>query len=93
MQQQWDEQAIVLTDFAENDSFLCQDTVPKVSIGIATSQASLNPGVVNYRDNCDTLSGKSYCLISDEREHNVIVVHKFITLSPVNFFKEIQFKI
>ena len=51
-------------DFAENYSFVCQDAV--------------HPVVVYYKDNCQSLSCKSFCMVRDEREHNAIVVHKFI---------------
>ena len=72
-------------DFVENYSFFCQDVVQDFHWD--TSQALLHPVVANYRDNSDTMSCKCYWLISDEREHNAIVVHKFINSSPVNFFK------
>ena len=63
-------------DFAENYSFVCQDAVQ--GFHWDTSQVTLHPVVVYYKDNCESLSCKSFCMVSDEREHNAIVVHKFI---------------
>lgn len=73
------EQAIVLVDFAENYSFLCQDAVQ--GFHWDTSQVTLHPVVVYYRDDSTgdgPLNCKSFCVVSDEREHNAIAVHKFI---------------
>ena len=70
------ERAIILMDFAENYSFVCQDAVQ--GFHWDTSQVTLHPVVVYYKDNCQSLSCKSFCMVSDEREHNAIVIHKFI---------------
>ena len=51
-----DGQAVVLMDFAENYSFLCQDAVQ--GFHWDTSQAPLHFVAVYYRDNCDSLSCK-----------------------------------
>ena len=73
------EQAIALMDFAENYSFVCQDAVQGFQWD--TSQVTLHPVVVYYRDSVasgESLYCKSYCIVSDDREHNAIAVHKFI---------------
>ena len=57
-------------DFAENYSFVCQDAVQ--GFHWDTSQVTLHPVVVYYKDNSQSLSCKSFCMVCDEREHNAI---------------------
>ena len=73
------EQAIALMDFAENYSLVCQDAVQ--GFHWDTSQVTLHPVVVYYRYSVasgESMCCKSYCIVSDDREHNAIAVHKFI---------------
>ena len=73
------EEVIVSMDFAENYSFVCQDAVQ--GFHWDTSQVTLHPVVVYYKNDSTSdgsLNCKSFCVVSDEREHNAIAVHKFI---------------
>ncbi len=69
----------MLLDFAENYSFVCQDAVQ--GFHWETSQATLHPFVVYYREqpSCD-LCCLSLCIISDDREHVTGTVHAFIEI-------------
>ena len=74
------EQAIVLLDFAENYSFVCQDAVQ--GFHWDNTQVMLHPVVVYYKA-CNSsgesiVCSKSYCVVSDDRNHNAVEVHKFI---------------
>jgi hypothetical protein len=70
---------IVLLDFAENYSFLCQDAVQ--GFHWETSQAVLHPFVVYYREQPSSdLCCLSLCIISDDREHVTGTVHAFIEI-------------
>jgi len=84
--------AIVLLDFAENYSFVCQDAVQ--GFHWETSQATLHPFVIYYRKpkpdsqpDCTGISCESMCIISDDREHVTGTVHAFIEIM-MQFLKE-----
>ena len=71
--------AVVLLDFAENYSFICQDAVQ--GFHWETSQATLHPFVVYYRElPSNDLCCLSLCIISDDREHVAGTVHAFIEI-------------
>ena len=80
------ENAIVLLDFAENYSFICQDAVQ--GFHWETAQATLHPFAIYYRPTAeDDLLCISACIISDDREHVAGTVHLFIKVI-VQFLKE-----
>ena len=71
-------EAIVLLDFAENYSFVCQDAIQ--GFHWETEQTTLHPFAVYYRPEEDgELQCISVCIVSDERDHTATTVHKFIT--------------
>ena len=71
--------AVVLLDFAENYSFVCQDAVQ--SFHWDTAQATLHPFVIYHRENEDgDLKCFNLCVISDDKKHNAFTVHYFIKL-------------
>ena len=70
------ESALILLDFAENYSLVCQDAVQ--GFHWETSQATLHPFVVYYREEVGgELKSLSVCIISDDREHVTGTVHAF----------------
>lgn len=74
--------AIVLLDFSENYSFVCQDAVQ--GFHWDTAQATVHPFVVYYRKETDDYSTElvclSLCVISDEQEHTASTVHAFVAV-------------
>ena len=84
--------AIILLDFAENYSFVCQDAIQEFYWNI--EQATLHPFAVYYRLSTDEeLRCLSICIISEEREHLASTVYCFINSVYVfinsNFFLRI----
>ncbi|CAH0556044.1 unnamed protein product [Brassicogethes aeneus] len=70
-------EVIVLLDFAENYSFVCQDAIQ--GFHWDTTQATLHPFVIYFRSKNQTdLKCFSMCVISDEREHITSTVHYFL---------------
>ncbi len=74
---------LVVSDFAENYSFIVQDAAQ--SFHWNNSQATLHPFVAYYREN-NELMHKSFVVISDCNNHDVIAVHLFQT-RLINFLK------
>ena len=70
--------SIILMDFAENYSFIIQDTIQGFYWQLC--QATLHPFAVYYRDlSTNELRCGSYCAISDHLKHNQTTVHCFRT--------------
>ena len=67
------ETAISLGDFAENYSFVVQDEVQ--SFHWNNLQCTLHPVVLYYKID-ETLTHKSFCIISDDMKHDVDMVHE-----------------
>lgn len=67
---------IILLDFAENYSFICQDATQGFHWN--TEQATLHPFAIYYRKDSEELACLSLCIISDEREHLATTVYCFI---------------
>lgn len=67
---------IILLDFAENYSFICQDATQGFHWN--TEQATLHPFAVYYKTYTGELKCLSLCIISDEREHLATTVYCFI---------------
>ena len=78
-------EAIVLLDFAENYSFVCQDAVQGFHWN--NDQATLHPFVVYTRNHQDVLVPSNICVISNERDHGAGTVHTFLK-TVVNHVKE-----
>lgn len=69
--------AIILLDFAENYSFVCQDATQGFHWN--TEQATLHPFALYYRmASGEELTCLSICIVSDEREHLASTVYCFI---------------
>ena len=69
--------AIILLDFAENYSFVCQDATQ--GFHWDTEQATLHPFAIYCRKTPDEeLTCMSVCIISDEREHVASTVSCFV---------------
>ena len=64
---------LFLGDFAENYQFVVQDEVQGFHWN--NSQCTLHPVVIYYKDN-DELKNVSYCVISDDRTHDVAMVYE-----------------
>ena len=64
---------LLLGDFAENYQFLIQDEVQGFHWN--NSQCTLHPVVTYYQEN-DELKNISYCVISDDRKHDVALVYE-----------------
>ena len=64
---------LVLGDFAENYQFVIQDEVQGFHWN--NSQCTLHPVVTYYQEN-DELKNISYCVISDDRKHDVALVYE-----------------
>ena len=71
-----EEEALVLLDFAENYSFIIQDSVQGQHWN--NSQATLHPFAVYYRKDGDTKC-QNICVISDHLKHDTITVHAFLS--------------
>jgi len=68
---------IILLDFAENYSFICQDATQGFHWN--TEQATLHPFAVYYRlASTEDLKCMSLCIVSDECEHLATTVYCFI---------------
>lgn len=65
--------AILLLDFAENYAFTAQDEIQ--SYHWNTSQATLHPVCVYYRVE-DRLQCLSFCIVSDDMDHDVSLVYQ-----------------
>ncbi|XP_072043498.1 uncharacterized protein [Amphiura filiformis] len=71
-------EVIVLMDFAENYSFVCQDAIQ--GFHWETAQTTLHPFTVYFREeDGGDLKCLSVCIVSDDRAHVATTVHKFIT--------------
>ena len=69
--------AIILLDFSENYSFVCQDATQGFHWN--TEQATLHPFAVYYRlAPGEELTCLSMCIVSDEREHLASTVYCFV---------------
>ena len=67
-------EAVVLLDFAENYSFIAQDSIQGYHWNNA--QCSLHPAVIYFFDNkTNSLSSKSMCIISENLDHDVAFVY------------------
>ena len=64
---------LLLGDFAENYQFVIQDEVQGFHWN--NSQCTLHPVVTYYQEN-DELKNISYCVISDDRKHDVALVYE-----------------
>ena len=64
---------LFLGDFAENYQFVIQDEVQGFHWN--NSQCTLHPVVTYYQEN-DELKNISYCVISDDRKHDVALVYE-----------------
>ena len=64
---------LVLGDFAENYQFVIQDEVQWFYW--SNSQSTLHPVVTSYQEN-DEMKNISYCVISDDRKHDVALVYE-----------------
>ena len=64
---------LFLGDFAENYRFLIQYEVPGVHSN--NSQCTLHPVITYYQEN-DEMKNISYCVISDDRKHDVALVYE-----------------
>ncbi|CAH0546678.1 unnamed protein product [Brassicogethes aeneus] len=69
-------EALITCDFAENYSFVLQDEVQ--SYHWTTSQATLHPFVIYYRNEEGELKHLNYVFISDCLIHNTIAFHLFL---------------
>lgn len=67
---------IVLLDFAQNYTFIIQDEIQ--SRHWVNDQATLHPFVFYFRKN-KKLEAKSFCVLSDSKEHSASAVHAFQT--------------
>ena len=65
--------AILLLDFTENFAFTIQDEIH--SYHWNTSQATLHPVCVYHRVN-DHIQCHSFCIVSDDMNHDVSLVHQ-----------------
>jgi hypothetical protein len=74
-------EAVILLDFSENYSFLCQDAIQ--GFHWVTDQATFHPFVVYYCTSGPENSMKeecvSFCVISDCLEHKETTVQSFIS--------------
>ena len=70
------QECIIILDFAENYSFLVQDTVQGFHCNNA--QATIHPFFIYFVDQNDVLCHLSIACISDEKDHNTITVYAFI---------------
>ena len=68
-------ECIIVGDFSENFSFIVQDAAQGYHWD--TTQATLHPFVVYFRDENGTLSVESYCMVSDTRVHTTATVYAF----------------
>lgn len=66
---------VVVMDFSENYSFIVQNSVQGFFYN--NSQATLHPMILYYKDG-NKLQEKSFCIISDTREHFAYTVHAFL---------------
>ena len=64
---------LFLGDFAENYLFVIQDEIQGFCWN--NSQCTIHPVVTYYQEN-DELKNISYCVISDDRKHNVALVYE-----------------
>ena len=64
---------LLLGDFAENYQFVIQDEVQGFHWN--NSQCTLHPFVTYYQEN-DELKNISYCVIFDDRKHDVVLVYE-----------------
>ena len=71
------ETCLILMDFAENYSFIAQDSVQ--GFYWQNSQATLHPFAVYHKDIEGTLYCESYCDISDYLKRNQTAVHCFLS--------------
>ena len=76
--------AIILGDFAENYSFVVQDEVQGFHWN--NLQCTLHPAVVYYKEN-QVLHSTSYCIISDDNNHDVPMVYE-VQKSIINNLKQ-----
>ena len=66
-----------MLDFAENYSFVCQDSVQ--GFHCSNNQATVHPFTL-YENNINgSLNCRSLCIISNERNHGAHTVHALIT--------------
>ena len=72
-----EETALFLGDFAENYIFLIQDEIQ--SYHLSNKQCSLHPVVVYFKEG-EFLKHRSYCVLSDDLMHDVSFVHSVIKL-------------
>lgn len=64
---------LLLGDFAENYNFMIQDEVQGFHWN--NLQCTLHPVVVYFKDIEGEVKSKSYCVISDEMQHNTVFVY------------------
>lgn len=77
------QELIIIMDFAENYSFVVQDSVQ--GFHWENSQATIHPFAVYIKEN-DKVVCKSMCIISDYLSHNAIAVYIFIR-TVIQFLK------
>ena len=68
-------ECIIVGDFSENFSFIVQDAAQGYHWD--TTQATLHPFVVYFRDENATLNVESHCMVSDTRQHTTATVYAF----------------
>ena len=76
------DEAIVLGDFAENYTFVVQDEIQ--SYHWCKKQCSLHPIVIYFMK--DSLQESSFCVISDDLNHDVTFVHE-VMKKTVDYIK------
>ena len=76
------DECIWLGDFSENYEFVVQDEVQ--SYHWNKEQCTLHPIVLYHKDEENKLNEKSFCFISDDREHDTCFV--YVTQQHINAF-------
>lgn len=79
-------ECIIICDFAENYSFLIQDSIQ--SYYFKTPQATVHPFSIYYLDDVGALKTKSICVISDCTSHNTASFYAFLkeVLAEIKLF-------